>query len=81
MSGGALSLSETVAHRMSPRMREDTTTDDYRRAMDGQGGFGTLGYEWSDKPHRLVYDLCGEIDLLNAKIAALEGKTDASSEA
>lgn len=45
-------------------MREGSTTDDYRDAMSGEGGFGTLGYEWSDKPHRLVYDLCGEIDRL-----------------
>lgn len=48
------------------RMREGTTTDDYRAALSGEGDFLSLGYEWSDKPHRLVYDLCGEIDHLQA---------------
>jgi hypothetical protein len=47
------------------RMREGTTTDDYRNACVGEGEFGSLGYEWTDKPHRLVYDLCAEIDHLN----------------
>lgn len=57
---------------MGARMREDSTTDDYRDALSGEGGFGSLGYEWSDKPHRLVYDLCGEIDLLRTRIAEIE---------
>ena len=52
------------------RMRDDTTTQDYRMALSGEGAFGTLGYEWSDKPHRLVYDLCGEIDHLQALLDA-----------
>lgn len=47
-------------------MRPGSTTDDYRRALDGEGELGSLGYEWSDKPHRLVYDLCGEIDRLRS---------------
>lgn len=53
-------------------MREGSTTDDYRDAMSGEGEFGSLGYEWSDKPHRLVYDLCGEVDRLNDVIAELK---------
>ncbi len=40
-------------------LREGTTTEDYRDAM---GGSGELAYEWSDKPHRLVYDLCNALD-------------------
>lgn len=56
------------------RMREGTTTDDYRNALSGEGEFMSLGYEWSDKPHRLVYDLCGEVDHLRA---ALRGLVDA----
>jgi len=48
------------------RMRDGSTTDDYRIALSGEGEFGSLGYEWVDKPHRLVYDLCGEIDHLRA---------------
>lgn len=46
------------------RMRPGSTTEDYRNATSGEGAFGSLGYEWSDKPHRLVYDLCGEVDRL-----------------
>jgi hypothetical protein len=55
-----------------PGMRPDATTDDYRAAVSGEGEFGTLGHEWSDKPHRLVYDLCGEVDKSAARIAELE---------
>lgn len=47
---------------MTARMRAGATTDDYRAALSGEGEFGSLGYDWSDKPHRLVYDLCGEVD-------------------
>ena len=56
-----------------PRMREGSTTDDYRNAMSGEGKPFSLGYEWSDKPHRLVYDLCGEVDHLRAALAGLVG--------
>ena len=42
--------------------------DDYWLAPSGEG---PLGYTWDDKPHRLLYDLIGEIAHLNA---ALEGK-------
>lgn len=52
------------------RMRDDVTTDDYRKALSGEGDMWSLGYEWSDKPHRLVYDLCGEVDYLRAAVAA-----------
>jgi hypothetical protein len=33
-------------------MRDDATTQNYREAMSGKVGWGSLGYEWSDKPHR-----------------------------
>jgi hypothetical protein len=59
---------------LTARMREGATTEDYRKALDGEGDLGSLGYEWSDKPHRLVYDLCGEVDALNAEIAKLKQK-------
>jgi hypothetical protein len=52
-------------------MREGSTTEDYRNACSGEGEFGSLGYEWSDKPHRLVYDLCGEIEDLRRQIAEI----------
>jgi hypothetical protein len=35
------------------------TTGDYRNAPSG---IGPLASEWKDKPHRLVYDLCREIE-------------------
>ena len=46
------------------RMTPGSTTDDYRKAMSGDDDEFGLGYQWTDKPHRLVYDLCGEVDRL-----------------
>jgi hypothetical protein len=40
-------------------------TSEMRRAIAGEG---PRAYDWSDKPHRLVYDLCAELE----RIAALE---------
>lgn len=31
----------------------------YRSAMNGEG---PKAYDWSDKPHRLIYDLCRKIE-------------------
>jgi hypothetical protein len=44
----------------------DTETWDYRCAPKGEG---PLAYEWSDKPHRLIYDLAGAVERLTAKLA------------
>ena len=55
-----------------PGMRTGSTTDDYRNAVSGEGEYGSLGYEWSDKPHRLVYDLCSEVESAAARTAELE---------
>ena len=38
-------------------------TYDCRAAI---GGKGPLAYTWQDKPHRLVYDLCREIERIAA---------------
>ena len=46
-------------------MMEGTTTKDYRNAIAGEG---PRAYDWEDKPHRLVYDLCGEVEMLSAKL-------------
>lgn len=46
------------------RMCEGATTDDYRKAVSGDDDVFGLGAQWSDKPHRLVYDLCGEVEAL-----------------
>ena len=36
------------------------------------GGEGPRAYDWSDKPHRIVYDLCREIEKNAACIEQLE---------
>ena len=36
-------------------------TDEYRNAPSGMGPHA---YDWKDKPHRLIYDLCAEVDRL-----------------
>ena len=41
-------------------------TYDCRTAI---GGNGPLAYTWQDKPHRLVYDLCREIERIAAGVA------------
>ena len=40
-------------------------TEDYRQAP---GGIGPLAAQWHDKPHRLVYDLCAEVERLRAEV-------------
>jgi hypothetical protein len=61
-------------------MREGTTTEQYRLSMgkpDTDAMFSddpveALAYQWQDKPHRHVYDLCGEIDALNIQLLSLK---------
>ena len=40
-------------------------TDDYWRAPAGEGPQAST---WKDKPHRLVYDLVGEVEYLRARL-------------
>ena len=47
-------------------------TTDYREAISGTSDNERLNYDWEDKPHRLVYDLCSEVERLQALI----GKQD-----
>ena len=42
-------------------------TNNYREAISGTSDSEMLNCDWEDKPHRLVYDLCGEVDKLQAK--------------
>jgi hypothetical protein len=49
---------------------DDVTTEDFRNAPSG---IGPLAYEWSDKPHRLVYDLIREIERLQAQLGRADG--------
>jgi hypothetical protein len=46
-------------------------THDYRIAP---GGDGPQAADWADKPHRLIYDLCAEIERLQGKLP-LQGPT------
>lgn len=46
-----------------PMTADRIDTNAYREAPSGQG---PLAHEWSDKPHRLVYDLCREVERLQA---------------
>ena len=43
-------------------------TFEVRLAISGEG---PRAYDWSDKPHRIVYDLCREIEK-NAALASLK---------
>jgi hypothetical protein len=40
-----------------------------RRAVSGEGDYAD---EWDDKPHRLIYDACREIERLTAIIEELK---------
>ena len=53
---------------IAPDQSEPLLTDDYRNAP---GGTGPQAATWKDKPHRLVYDLCREVESLRAQIARL----------
>ncbi len=53
---------QPVQSRMSGR------PDDYRSAVAGNGPHAA---EWQDKPHRLVYDLAGEVLRLEAQLSAV----------
>ncbi len=47
------------------RYRERLVTDDYWKAPAGEGPQAAT---WKDKPHRLVYDLVGEVEFLRARL-------------
>ena len=51
----------------------ETTTEDYRNAP---GGDGPMAGQWADKPHRLIYDLCGEVERLKAVVDKLDETAD-----
>jgi len=53
------------------RMDPDSTLGDYWAAPCEEGN---QAYNWSDKPHRLLYDLIGEVMHLRAEIEQLKNK-------
>lgn len=48
--------------------------EDYRRAISRDAEDEILNADWADKPHRLVYDLCNEVERLTAKVETLSQK-------
>jgi hypothetical protein len=44
-------------------------TNDFRNAPTGEGPYAEI---WRDKPHRIVYTLCTEIERLQAQVTELE---------
>lgn len=52
---------ERVREIVTPVLCTGLTTQDYRNAPSG---IGPKTGDWEDKPHRLVYDLCREIEQL-----------------
>ena len=46
-------------------------TYECRMAIAGEG---PRAYEWTDKPHRVVYDLCQEIEAAADALAAANGE-------
>jgi hypothetical protein len=52
-------LARLLVERMNELPNADLRNiDDYHNAPSG---IGPQAAEWKDKPHRLIYDLCGEI--------------------
>ena len=45
-------------------------TLDYRNAPSG---VGPLAVEWGYSPHRLIYDLCAEVDNLRSRLRDMQG--------
>lgn len=54
--------------RLQAHIPADCTLEDYWRAPGG----GPLHAAWQNKPHRLLYDLVGEIQRLREQIVQLE---------
>jgi uncharacterized membrane protein len=47
-------------------------TIDYREAVSGTSENDLLNFNWQDKPHRLVYDLCSEVERLQKQLLLAE---------
>lgn len=67
---------ERIEHQFTTRMKGSIT--DYHIAP---GGDGPLGAEWEDKPHRLLYDVLGEVQYLRTQLRAAESAIQKAHEA
>jgi hypothetical protein len=54
------------------RMDPEATLYDYWSAPGGEVETAGLSHQWQDKPHRLLYDLIGEILHLRASLSEAE---------
>lgn len=58
---------EEEIKRIRAEQAKGLNTSDYRVAPSGMGPHADT---WADKPHRLIYDLCNEVDRLRAAIGS-----------
>jgi hypothetical protein len=63
-----LNYEKTLRFNREADRPEALNTDDYRIAP---GNRGPQARTWKDKPHRLIYDLCEEVERVRAVNAAL----------
>ena len=63
----ALNSTRQIIAKAGSQPAEDDrlNTSEYREAPSGRGPHAS---EWIDKPHRLIYDLCNEVDKLREVI-------------
>jgi len=57
-------LQDALAREDKPTPGGLVNTQDYR---DAPYGNGPLAAEWQDKPHRLLFDLCRDIDIFQTR--------------
>lgn len=55
------------------KARMHGSINDYMIAPSGDG---PLGPEWLNKPHRLIYDLCGTVQELEQQLASLTAQVE-----
>jgi hypothetical protein len=60
--GGVGDSEDIMGNQWREGLMVNELTEPYRLAVEG---IGPLAYDWEDKPHRLVFDLCAELEYLN----------------
>jgi len=70
---------ESVIRRVSD-LYDGSITDHFRRSVaidpEVEYGFFSLEYQWEDKPHRHVFNLCDMLDEKDAKLKKAEAERD-----
>jgi hypothetical protein len=62
-------MSDTTNTDNGCKLYYECTAHDYKIAVEGMGN-SILVRNWKDKPHRLVYDLCAEVERLRRLLDA-----------